>query len=90
MLAYRSLNPLPRDGPIIFGDLIGKLDVLRIECAKCGGAGQYDLDKLVEKYGPGAKLFQWSDELTADCPRKLVGNTNDPSDGRCPDLSNVV
>jgi hypothetical protein len=27
---------MPRDGAIIFGDLIGKLDVLRIECAKCG------------------------------------------------------
>jgi hypothetical protein len=23
---------MPRDGAIIFGDLIGKLDVLRIEC----------------------------------------------------------
>jgi len=27
---------MPRDGAIIFGDLIGKLDVLRIECPKCG------------------------------------------------------
>ncbi len=24
---------MPRDGAIIFGDLTGKLDVLRIECA---------------------------------------------------------
>jgi hypothetical protein len=30
---------MPRDGAIIFGDLIGKLDVLRIECTKCGRAG---------------------------------------------------
>jgi len=28
---------MPRDGAIIFGDLIGKLDVLRFECPKCGG-----------------------------------------------------
>jgi hypothetical protein len=27
---------MPRDGAIIFGDLIGKLDVLRIEYDKCG------------------------------------------------------
>ena len=27
---------MPRDGAIIFGDLIGKLDVLRIECIECG------------------------------------------------------
>jgi hypothetical protein len=31
---------MPRDGAIIFGDLIGKLDVLRIECAKCGRSGR--------------------------------------------------
>jgi len=29
---------MPRDGAIIFGDLIGKLHVLRIECPKCGRA----------------------------------------------------
>jgi len=27
---------MPRDGVIIFGNLIGKLDMLRIECPKCG------------------------------------------------------
>jgi hypothetical protein len=30
---------LARDGAIIFGDLIGKLGVLRIECAKWGRSG---------------------------------------------------
>ena len=28
---------MPRDGAITFGDLIGKLDVLQIECTKCSG-----------------------------------------------------
>jgi hypothetical protein len=27
---------MPRDGAITFGDLIGKLDMLRIELPKCG------------------------------------------------------
>jgi len=27
---------MPRDGAIIFGDLVGKLDTVRIECPKCG------------------------------------------------------
>jgi hypothetical protein len=27
---------MPRDGSIIFGDLIGKLDVLRVVCDECG------------------------------------------------------
>jgi hypothetical protein len=30
---------MPRDGAIIFGDLIGKLDVLRVTCKKCGRDG---------------------------------------------------
>jgi hypothetical protein len=32
---------MPRDGAIIFRDLVGKLGVLRIECDKCGRRGQY-------------------------------------------------
>ena len=31
---------MPRDGAIIFSDLIGKLDVLRVACAKCERAGR--------------------------------------------------
>ena len=27
---------MPRDGAITFGDLVGKLDVLRVACSKCG------------------------------------------------------
>ena len=32
---------IPREGAIIFGDLIGKLDVLYIHCPKCSRAGRY-------------------------------------------------
>jgi hypothetical protein len=32
---------MPRDGAIIFDDLIGKLDVLYVQCGKCGQAGRY-------------------------------------------------
>ena len=32
---------MPRDGAIIFSDLIGKLDMLRVTCAKCGRDGCY-------------------------------------------------
>jgi hypothetical protein len=31
---------MPRDGAIIFRDIIGKLAVLGIECDKCGRAGR--------------------------------------------------
>ena len=60
---------MPRDGAIIFRDIVGKLTVLRITCDKCGRSGQYRVDRLIVRYGIDAKLFDWSDEITADCPR---------------------
>ena len=32
---------MPRDGAIILSDPIGKLDVLRVRCDKCGRDGDY-------------------------------------------------
>jgi hypothetical protein len=58
---------MPREGAIIFRDLVGKLRVLRIECDQCGRAGRYRVDRLIEWYGIDAKLFDCSDEITADC-----------------------
>jgi hypothetical protein len=34
---------MPRDGATIFSDLIGKLDLLRVSCDKCGRDGRYGL-----------------------------------------------
>jgi hypothetical protein len=67
---------MPRDGAIIFRDLVGKLDVLRVECDKCSRRGRYRLDRLIEQYGIDAKLFDWEPE--ADCPRKVARNEHDP------------
>ena len=36
---------MPRDGATIFSDLIGKLDVLRVSCDKCGRDGCYGLGR---------------------------------------------
>jgi transcription elongation factor Elf1 len=79
---------MPREGAIIFRGLVGKLTVLRIECEKCGRSGQYRLDRL--SYDIDAKLLDWSDEITADCPRKHSGNLYDQCGARCPDLPKVV
>jgi hypothetical protein len=81
---------MPRDGAIIFRDLVGKLDVLNVECDKCGRRGRYHLHRLIERYGIDAKLFDWSDDITADCPRKQARNLNDQCGARCPDLSTVA
>jgi hypothetical protein len=81
---------MPRDGAIIFSDLIGKLGVLRIECAKCGRVGQYKLARLIARYGRDEKLFAWTNEITADCPRKLARSDSDPCGAICPDLPGVL
>jgi hypothetical protein len=56
---------MPRDGAIIFRDLVGKLEVLHLVCDKCGRHGRYRLDRLIEQYGIDAKLFDWSLRPTA-------------------------
>jgi hypothetical protein len=81
---------MPRDGAIIFRDLVGKLGVLNVQCDKCGQRGRYTLARLIARYGLDAKLFEWSDEITADCPRKQAKNLNDQCGARCPDLPKVV
>ena len=65
---------MPRDGAITFRDIVGKLTVLRITCDKCGRSGQYRVDRLIMRYGIDAKLFDWLDDITADCPRKQAKN----------------
>src|SRR4029453_17654258 len=67
---------MPREGAITFADLIGKLDLLRIACDKCGRDGCYGLNRLIERRGRDAKLIDWLDELTADCAKKRAGNMN--------------
>ena len=69
---------MPRDGAIIFADLIGKLDLLRVACDKCGRDGSYGLNRLIERRGRDANLIDWLDELTAECPKKIALNMNDP------------
>jgi hypothetical protein len=66
-----------RDGAITFRDIAGKLAVLCVTCDKCGRSGQYRVDRLIARYGIDAKLFDWSDEITADCPRKQAKNLSD-------------
>jgi hypothetical protein len=36
---------------LVFGDIEGKLDVLRVQCTKCSRRGVYYLRRLIEKHG---------------------------------------
>jgi hypothetical protein len=69
---------MPRDGAIVFSDLIGKLDVLRVSCSACERDGCYGLNRLINERGRDAKLIDWLDELTAECPKKIARNMNGP------------
>ena len=49
-----------------FGYLIGKVEVLRVECAP----GRDGVAKLVADRGPDASLTDWLSERTKDCPQR--------------------
>jgi hypothetical protein len=69
---------MPREGAIIFRDLVGKLDVLNADCDKCGRFGRYHLDRLIERYGLDAKPFDWSNEITATARASKFATTMMP------------
>jgi hypothetical protein len=69
---------LPRDGAITFGDLIGKLDMLRVECPKCRRSGRYRLADLIIRYGRDEKLFAFTADVTANCAHKQARSDNNP------------
>ena len=52
-------------------------EVLRVTCKKCGRDGRYILARLIRNRGRDAKLIDWLDELTAECPKKIAHNMND-------------
>jgi hypothetical protein len=81
---------MPRDGAITFDDLHGKLSVLRVSCEKCGRAGRYRLDRLIESRGPDGKVVDLLAEITADCPCRAASNFNDRCGAQCPDLPQVL
>jgi hypothetical protein len=37
-----------------------------------------------------AKIIDWLDEITADCPKKKALSMNDQCGARCPDLPRVL
>ena len=54
---------------LIFGDVEGKLGVLRVECTKCAHKGRYQLHKLIAKYGRKGNMMKWKEQLNGDCPQ---------------------
>jgi hypothetical protein len=79
---------MPRDGSLTPRGLIGRLAVLRVECAKCDRAGPYRVSALAEQIGMDGKLADWLSGLTNDCPRKA--NDSDPCGASCRDLLTIA
>ena len=68
---------MPHHGATLFGDLTGKLDVLRVACDKCGRAGRYRLSCLIDQLGLDGRLPDWLNEIAGDCPKRTSVNWND-------------
>ena len=78
-------TPVARDLSITLADLIGKLEVLRVECSTCGRSGWYRVDQLFVALGPATRIGDWLHDLTADCPRR-DRPAQDGCGADCPDL----
>jgi hypothetical protein len=56
-------------GSYSLGEAAAKLDMIRVKCAKCGRAGQYRIDRLIEQYGRDIAMPDLRHEL-AQCPHR--------------------
>jgi hypothetical protein len=93
---YRTPGPIeatrigpatPRDHAIIFRDLVGKLDMLRVDCAKCGRSARYSVATLIRTRGTNARLVDWVHNLTEDCPRRRAGYGSGACSASSPDFA---
>src|SRR5438105_14948518 len=48
---------------LTFGDIAGKLHMLRIECTRCERKSRYIVAKLVAQYGRSGNMSKWVSDL---------------------------
>jgi hypothetical protein len=80
---------MPQRTYLVFADIEGKLDVLRVEC-KCSRRGVYYVHRLIEKHGRKANLMKWKEQLNGDCPRRDAHSLQERCDLICPDLPKIL
>ena len=54
---------------LVFADIEGKLDLLRVECMRCERKGRFSVAGLIEKYGRDGHMMKWREQLSGDCPK---------------------
>jgi hypothetical protein len=57
---------------LVFGDIEGTLDVLRVECTKCSRRGLYYVHRLIEKHGRKGNMMKWREQLNGDCEARCT------------------
>jgi hypothetical protein len=50
---------------LTFGDIAGKLHMLRVECTRCARKGQYSVAKLIAQHGHRGNMSKWVSDLRA-------------------------
>jgi transposase-like protein len=50
---------------LTFGDIAGKLHMLRIECTRCARRRQYSVAKLIAQHGHRGNMSRWVSDLRA-------------------------
>jgi len=74
---------------LIFGDIEGKLGVLRVECTKCSRKGRYHVHRLIEKYGRKGNMMKLARNAKRRCPKRDASGLHERCDLMCPDLAKV-
>ena len=69
---------------LTFGDIDGKLEMLRVECTRCPRRGRCSVAKLVAQHGRRGNLSKWVADLKGDCPKQDAHQLHERCDLICP------
>lgn len=69
---------MARDGSATLWDVATKrLGWIEVECSRCSRKGRYSLARLISERGAEARLTEFLDEITAECPRHQATTIHD-------------
>ena len=75
---------------LIFGDIEGKLDVLRVECTKCDRRGVYYVHRLIKKIRTQGKHDEIERATQRGLPEARPPSLLERCDLICPDLPGLM
>lgn len=62
---------MPRDGSATLWDVATtRLGWIEVECSRCSRKGRYSLSRLIAERGAEARLTEFLEEITAECPQR--------------------